>query len=1427
MASQASDAASPGPQLVIAQAAAAVAGNTPDGAAPDSTAGAGARQEPPGEQPVDVGGAGNGRVPSAPRRSGSERVSVDTLIEDAPPAYSGSDDGRVNINITQKNRRLSQLLAPALRSQFQTPAEQEPAGPPPAYIPPSLGGEPGQAPPPPMNVVIQVIGSRGDVQPFVALGKVLKEKYGHRVRLATHPTFKGFVEDNGLEFFSIGGDPAELMAFMVKNPGLMPGIESLRAGDVGKRRKGIYEILKGCWRSCVEAGDGISSTPFDDFVDESASIDSSISFGGNSGAKPFIADAVIANPPSFAHIHVAEKLGIPLHLMFTMPWSPTQSFPHPLANVQSSNADTSMTNFLSYVLVEMMTWQGLGDVINRFREKSLGLEPISLVSAPGMATRLRIPYTYCWSPALIPKPKDWGSHISISGFYFLSLASSFTPEPALADFLAAGPPPVYIGFGSIVVDDPNAMTKMVFEAVKKTGSRALVSKGWGGLGGDELEIPENVFMLGNVPHDWLFKHVSCVVHHGGAGTTAAGIALGRPTVIVPFFGDQPFWGAMVARAGAGPKPIPYKNHTAETLAASILEALEPAALDKAGELGALIAKENGADEGARSFHYTLELDKLRCSLAPSRVAVWRIRRSDVRLSAFAATVLGNEGLLDFNDLKLYRPREYEVDDGPLEPITGATSALVGTIAGLMMGVADFPVELIKAVSSKTEDTEAKDAEKNNHEKIAGNSSQPPTPSSSKSKVCSIILPHRRNTNGSASDLPAENNAPEEVDGLPEDSQSEKVLQEEPLPLHTDAASSENGLAHVSSAPLSHTNSISQVVTAHISRVNSDDASRRSFTSQSTGSKHLSETPVTFETALGAGKGVGRIVQTSLKSPMDFTLALARGFHNAPKLYGDTTVRQADKVTDLQSGLKTAGKEFGLGLYDGISGLLTQPIKGAKEEGPSGLIKGIAKGIGGFLLKPSAAMLSLPGYTFKGIYKEITKHYGSSVQNYIIAVRTAQGYEDWRVSSEEERHNVISHWQEHKLKRKQVLKAEEDRYPVGFLQTRHMTFDERRQLALEKEEKKKQKKEQEKKDREAHKASISRLFSLAGHELHHMRSFPQTHKDSLGHASLDSDHTIHMELEQAIKTSIAATSNGNDAEDRLIERAIRASVIELQSAKAAQAGDDEAYERAIHASINEAHRESEENSTGPLHERTGLERSLQESLLAYHLGGGKSQILDHDEIDPIPEHLADQYDERVLQKALKESKKTIAAGANNGENEAMLLRALEESKKHSEVDAADESHEAMLMRAMEESKKHAELESINKNHDAELQRAIEESAKAHSAHEKQRQQERSEEEIVMEYIKKQSLAEEEHRKSVVQSGLGETTPLPTSEVAPVKKTLAELDAALAKPANPQPAIAAQADQAPTTELAASPVSTPQPSSTTTSNAETSNENKKLD
>lgn len=365
---------------------------------------------------------------------------------------------------------------------------------------------------PRLNIVIMVIGSRGDIQPFLQIARILK-RYGHRVRVATHPAFKDFIEkDVGLEFFSIGGDPSELMAFMVKNPGLIPSLETVRQGEIARRRKGMAEIFEGLWRACVNATD-----------DEGDKANMKML-----GTKaPFVADAIIANPPSFAHVHIAERLGIPLHIMFTFPYSPTESFPHPLANInpQKGNTSVAQVNWLSYPAVEIMTWQGLGDLVNRFRVKTLGLEPVSSLWAPGALYRMKVPYTYLWSPGLVPKPKDWGPEIDIAGYVFLDLASNYDPPKELTDFLDAGDPPIYIGFGSIVVDDPDKFTQMIFGAVKMAGVRALVSKGWGGLGGDNT--PDNIFMLENTPHDWLFPRVRAVVHHGGAGTAAAGLKAGK------------------------------------------------------------------------------------------------------------------------------------------------------------------------------------------------------------------------------------------------------------------------------------------------------------------------------------------------------------------------------------------------------------------------------------------------------------------------------------------------------------------------------------------------------------------------------------------------------------------------------------------------------------------------------------------------------------------------------------------------------------------------------------------------------------------------------------------------------------------------------------------------------------------------------------
>lgn len=972
-------------------------------------------------------------------------------------------------------------------------------------------------------------------QPFVALGKVLKDTYGHRVRLATHPNFKDFITDNGLEFFNIGGDPQALMAFMVKNPGLMPGFDALKSGDVGSRRKEVGEYIQGCWRSCFETGDGTGQTATDSTIE-----DWTTPGPGQRDHlhKPFVADCIIANPPSFAHIHCAEKLGIPLHVMFTMPYSPTQAFPHPLANIQSSNADANLTNYISYVLIDMLTWQGLGDVINRWRQRSLGLEPISMAKGAGMLQRAKIPHTYCWSPALISKPKDWGAAINISGFFFLDLASNFTPEADLKAFLDAGPPPVYIGFGSIMLDDPTAMTKLILDAVKKSGQRALVSKGWGGVGADELGQTDDVFMLGNVPHDWLFKHVSCVVHHGGAGTTAAGITAGRPTLVVPFFGDQPFWGAMVARAGAGPDPIPNKQLTAENLAEGIKKCLEPETLERAAEMAQSIAKERGSDVGAQSFHQFLEVDKMRCSLAPSRPAVWRIKRTQARLSAMAACTLSQEGLLDFNSLKLFRARDYEVDDGPWEPISGATGALVGTISGMMLGVADLPIQTLKALKIHP------DAQKEAKAKKAAAAEKAEDAMSSRST------------------------------GLSEDSSRPSTSRTGSDATLTSGGKTASPATSRSGSSFNLQESMSKLNAGPLSPGSEADGKRSGSQSGSKGpnKKNSFDVKKTFETATDSGQGVGRIIGAGLKSPMDFTLGLAKGFHNAPKLYGDDTVRKGEKVTDFQSGLKAAGKEFGFGMYDGITGLVTQPMKGAKKEGAAGFFKGIGKGIGGIALKPAAAIYGIPGYTMQGVYKEVQKQFGSTVQNYIISARTAQGFDEYQASTLEERQDVIRRWT---VLQKDLKKK---RNP-----------DEMVKNILAEQMKKKEVWLSSRKERDE-KAPIKGGGSgvTVGIE-----GRPQTSTLGQVHVSMDAETADQLAIQEAIRQSVQATSEGDAAKDAEVEQGIIASLAEVQRNRAAHLDheDDPDVKKAMEESAADAERHERERREYDAE----LERALAHSL----------------------------------------------------------------------------------------------------------------------------------------------------------------------------------------------------------------------------------------
>ncbi|KAG8664776.1 uncharacterized protein FPOAC1_013556 [Fusarium poae] len=596
----------------------------------------------------------------APPQYTEEAKATEQILNDVVGATA---DGRIDLNLDSKLCRTLSLLidrnAPELN--FDRPVSIAP----PAYTEPTECHIR-------LNIVIQVVGSRGDVQPFVALGNDL-QRHGHRVRLATHDSFADFVLKSGLEFYPIGGDPTELMAYMVKNPGLIPSVKSLRAGDIQTKRLMIAEMLEGCWRSCTEP-DPLSK-------------------------QPFVADAIIANPPSFAHVHCAQALGIPLHLVFTMPWSSTKHFCHPLANINAKDSGISpaVANQISYMAVEWMTWQGLGDIINTWRQ-SLDLEDIPFSEGAGLLETLQIPFTYCWSPALIPKPLDWPDHIDVCGFFFRD-TPQYTPEPSLATFLRDGPPPIYIGFGSIVIDDADKLTATLVDAVKGTGVRAIISKGW---------TDKDIFYLGDCPHEWLFQQVTAVIHHGGAGTTACGLLNGKPTAIVPFFGDQPFWGTMVHAAGAGPMPISQKMLDSQNLSHAIRYCLTPGALAAARGMAEKMRQENEVRQAVNSFHANLPLDKMRCDIIPGLPAAWSYKTGSqhLKLSKAAAEVLTSSSRVKWVDLKRYESRPIDIQRRRYDPLTAVISSGFKMYTGIVASAADIvikPAQVLMAERPNTGD----------------------------------------------------------------------------------------------------------------------------------------------------------------------------------------------------------------------------------------------------------------------------------------------------------------------------------------------------------------------------------------------------------------------------------------------------------------------------------------------------------------------------------------------------------------------------------------------------------------------------------------------------------------------------------------------------------------------------------------------------
>jgi sterol 3beta-glucosyltransferase len=406
-----------------------------------------------------------------------------------------------------------------------------------------------------MRIAIIAMGTRGDVQPYIALGKGLQAA-GHSVRLLTHENFEQLVSSYGLEFWPARGNVQAIM----ESPKL---------------------------RELLEKGNFLAITAYTSKAAQRAAID----WAEDGLVACQDMDLLIVGVGGlFVALALAEKLNLPLLQAYIFPFTPTRAFPAILFPLFVSKFG-GFVNRLSHHFFRQIMWQGARKGDRLARQQVLGLPAAPFWGLYNSAHLGGYPILYGFSPSIMPKPADW-NNTCIAGYWFLDEAADWTPPAALVDFLDRGTPPVYIGFGSMGSRNPEQTADLVLQAIAITGQRAILQSGWGGL--SKTDSPDTVFIVDSISHSWLFPRVAAVVHHGGAGTTAAGLRAGVPTIIIPFFGDQPYWGRRVAELGVGTDPIPRKQLTAKRLAAAIHEAVsDRSIIQQAKDLGEKIRAEDG------------------------------------------------------------------------------------------------------------------------------------------------------------------------------------------------------------------------------------------------------------------------------------------------------------------------------------------------------------------------------------------------------------------------------------------------------------------------------------------------------------------------------------------------------------------------------------------------------------------------------------------------------------------------------------------------------------------------------------------------------------------------------------------------------------------------------------------------------------------
>jgi sterol 3beta-glucosyltransferase len=403
-----------------------------------------------------------------------------------------------------------------------------------------------------MRVLIYCFGTHGDIQPYIALGRRLIEA-GHDAAICTAAGYRTAIESRGVSYAFMNNDMLQIMQQA------MPGMRGARDS---------YKII----RAMSEA-------------QRAALLDQW------TAAQDYQPSIIVYHPKSLGGYHIAEKLGVPGVLSLALPFfTPTREFPIPfLKNLPFGGR----VNRLSYEF-QRFTALVYGAMINDFRRNQLHLPPIRRTSTLLSDSEGRpLTILYAFSRHVRPIPADYPPNVHVTGYWFLDRPDDWQPPAALERFLANGPPPIYIGFGSMGFGKcADRRNKAIIEAIQLAGVRAVFATGWSQSA--ELDLPQSVLMIEKAPHDWLFPQMRAVVHHGGAGTTGAGLRAGRPTLVCPFLGDQPFWGQQVRLLEAGPDPLPERQITAERLADRLTRLVSNQRYrDRAEAVGRLIRTENG------------------------------------------------------------------------------------------------------------------------------------------------------------------------------------------------------------------------------------------------------------------------------------------------------------------------------------------------------------------------------------------------------------------------------------------------------------------------------------------------------------------------------------------------------------------------------------------------------------------------------------------------------------------------------------------------------------------------------------------------------------------------------------------------------------------------------------------------------------------